>query len=179
MKTHLARIEYRPTPADAAGYLAILPNGREVAVGAALAKPPSPGRPTPPPHVMADLSGFLLTVPPDGRLVYEPDGDGWTVHAVEPDPRPMVVRCLAARRVPNFASYPYWGVSIYQAVPRQEDGCWTWRADDWAESWTYPAFGGPYQPRGYRSVKAVPLREWAGRLGLPIIAVTHGQKVSR
>jgi len=177
MKTQLARVVYRPTPKESAGYLAILPNGREVAVGATLAKPPSPGRLTPPPNVMGDLSGFLLTVPPDGRLVYEPDGDGWTVHAVEPDPRPMVDRCLAARRVPNFASYPYWGVGIYQAVPRQEDGVWTWRADDWAETWVYPGKG-QFQPRGYRSISAVPLRAWAERLGLPIMAVTHGQKVT-
>lgn len=178
MKTFACRITYRDSPKESAGYLATFPDGREVAVGASLAKPPSAARPTPPPHVMADMSGFLLTVPPDGRLVYEPDGDGWLVHIVEPDLRPAVTKCIAARRVPNFAGYPYWGVGIFEARPRQEDGVWTWRAVDWAEPWTYPASGGQFQPRGYRSIKAVPKWEWSQRLGLPIIAVKHGQRVT-
>lgn len=180
MKTRLAYIYYRHQPADVAGYVALPlhPKGREVSVGAARAKPPAIELSTPPPHVMADVRDYLLTVPSDGRLGYSIDGDGWAVDLIQPDPAPAVTRCLAARRVPNFAPYPYWGVGIYEARPRQEDGVWTWRAVDWAEPWTYPGRG-QFQPRGYRSIAAVPLKAEAERLGLPIKAVSHGQKVSR
>ena len=178
MKTRLARITYRDRPADVAGYRATFPSGIEVSVGATRAKPPTIELSAPPPHVTAELRDYLLTVPPDGRLVYAPDGDGWAVDLIQPDPEPVITRCLAARRVPNFAGYPYWGVGLYEAKPRQEDGVWTWRAVGWSEPWVYPGKG-QHQPRGYRSVGAVPLEAEAERLGLPIKAVSHGQKVSR